>query len=241
MRTTSSQDALIRAARDLKLLAIQNRLPQDLDYRSGLSTVLLGRVSIWRGKVKAAALQIAFGHYSVQHDCAALVARLLDKQALIYPFKPDKRDLKTNEIVYGKPDNKRPYEHKGFPAVVSCFFKGPNSIAERVEAMFVRNSAGNLEASKSIVALACTGIWGVLDDYATGEHKPTDFDGSRVQDVYDVHIMLLERLEAKNAEQYRTLMEDIFNTASRGSQFAKGVKVPTVQQQEALSMLDWSD
>jgi hypothetical protein len=42
--------------------------------------------------------------------------------------------------------------------VASCFFKGPNSIAERVEAMFVRNAAGNLEASQSMVALSCAGV-----------------------------------------------------------------------------------
>jgi hypothetical protein len=41
--------------------------------------------------------------------------------------------------------------------VASCFFKGPNFIAERVEAMFVRNAAGNLETS-SMVALSCAGV-----------------------------------------------------------------------------------
>ncbi|KAJ7818905.1 hypothetical protein B0H14DRAFT_2837945 [Mycena olivaceomarginata] len=158
VKTTFYQDALTRSARDLKLPLLQTRLREDADYRSGLSTVLFGRISIWRGKVKAAAHQVVYGHYQVQHDCAGLVTRLLDKQSFIYPHKADKIDPRTHEVTHGKPDKRRPYEHKGVPAVASCFFKGPNSIAERVEAMFVRNAAGNLEASQSMVALSCAGV-----------------------------------------------------------------------------------
>ncbi|KAJ7157832.1 hypothetical protein C8R46DRAFT_418658 [Mycena filopes] len=209
LKTTFYQDALTLSARDLNLPLIEARLRQDAEYRSGLATVLSGRVSLWRGKVKGAALQVVHGHYHVQHDCAGLVSRLLD-----------------NTFQFGKPDNRRPYEHPAIPAVVSCFFKGPNSIAERVEAMFVRNPAGNLEASQAMVALACAGVHSTLEDFSTGEYKQSDFEGSRVQDIYEYH----------------SLMEDIFNVASRGSSFAKGTNAPlNTLQQEALSMLDWSD
>ncbi|KAJ7789008.1 hypothetical protein B0H14DRAFT_3162291 [Mycena olivaceomarginata] len=253
VRTTFYQDALTRSARDLKLPLLQTRLREDADYRSGLSTVLFGRISIWRGKVKTAAHQVVYGHYQVQHDCAGLVTRLLDKQRFIYPHKADVRlflsfaglvdppltqkiDPRTHEVTHGKPDKRRPYEHKGVPAVASCFFKGPNSIAERVEAMFVRNAAGNLEASQSMVALSCAGIFSTVDDYSTGEHKPTDFEGSRVQDVYEVHIMILQKLEAEHPEQYHTMMENIFNVASRGSSFAKGTKAPLTLLQPSLCL-----
>ncbi|KAJ7798503.1 hypothetical protein B0H14DRAFT_2906566, partial [Mycena olivaceomarginata] len=158
VKTTFYQDALTRSARDLKLPLLQTRLWEDADYRSGLSTVLFGHISIWRGKVKTAAHQVVYGHYQVQHDCAGLVTRLLDKQSFIYPHNADKIDPRTHEVTHGKPDKRRPYEHKGVPAVASCFFKGPNSIAEHVEAMFVRNAAGNLEASHSMVALSCAGV-----------------------------------------------------------------------------------
>ncbi|KAJ7314167.1 hypothetical protein DFH08DRAFT_972919 [Mycena albidolilacea] len=93
-----------------------------------------------------------------------------------------------------------------------------------------------------MVALSCAGIFSTVDDYSTSEHKPTDFEGSHVQDVYEVHIMILQKLEAKHPEQYHTMMENIFNVALRGSSFAKGTKAPlTLLQQEGLSMLDWSD
>ncbi|KAJ7865719.1 hypothetical protein B0H14DRAFT_3442746 [Mycena olivaceomarginata] len=197
----------------------------------GLSTVLFGRIRIWHGKVKAATHQVVYGHYQAQHDCAGLVTRLLDKQSFIYPHKADKIDPRTHEVTHGKPDKRRPYEHKGVPAVASCFFKGPNSIAERVEAMF-----------KPLNQWLRFPVPVTVDDYSTGEHKPTDFEGSRVQDAYEVHIMILQKLEAEHPEQYHTMMENIFNVASRGSSFAKGTKAPlTLLQQEALSMLDWSD
>ncbi|KAJ7784064.1 hypothetical protein B0H14DRAFT_3163928 [Mycena olivaceomarginata] len=252
-------DALTRSARDLKLPLLQTRLWEDADYRSGLSTVLFGHISIWHGKVQTAAHQVVYGHYQVQHDCAGLVTRLLDKQSFIYPHNADVRlflffaglvdppltqkiDPRTHEVTHGKPDKRRPYEHKGVPAVASCFFKGPNSIAERVEAMFVRNAAGNLEASHSMVALSCTGIFSTVDDYSTGEHKPTDFEGSCVQDVYEVHIMILQKLEAEHPEQYHTMMENYSSSTlptqpyiKRGSSFAKGTKAPlTLLQEEAL-------
>ncbi|KAJ7803880.1 hypothetical protein B0H14DRAFT_3154279 [Mycena olivaceomarginata] len=212
VKTTFYQDALTWSARDLKLPLLQTRLREDADYRSGLSTVLFGRISIWRSKVKTAAHQVVYGHYQVQHDCAGL-----------------KMDPRTHEVTHGKPDKRRPYEHKGVPAVASCFFKGPNSIAERVEAMFVRNAAGNLETSQSMVTLSCAGIFSTVDDYSTGEHKPTDFEGSRVQDVYEVHIMILQKLEAEHPEQYHyeyfmysffsSIGNQIFNLAERLSLF----------------------
>ncbi|KAJ7315810.1 hypothetical protein DFH08DRAFT_820382 [Mycena albidolilacea] len=87
VKTTIYQDALMWSAQDLKLPLLQTRLQEDADYRSGLSMVLFGHISIWRGKVKTAAHQVVYGHYQVQHDCAGLVTRLLDKQSFIYPTK----------------------------------------------------------------------------------------------------------------------------------------------------------
>ncbi|KAJ7833318.1 hypothetical protein B0H14DRAFT_2591513 [Mycena olivaceomarginata] len=267
VKTTFYQDTLTRSKWDLKLPLLQTRLQEDMDYRSGLSTVLFSRISIWHGKVKAAAHQVVYGHYQVQHNCAGLVTRLLDKQSFIYPHKADvclflsfaglvdspltqKIDPRTHEVMHVKLEKRQPYGHKGIPAVASCFFKGPNSIAEHVEAMFVCNAAGNLEASQSVVALSCAGIFSTINNYSTGEHKPANFEGSRVQDVYEVHIMILQKLEGKHPEQYHMMMENISNVAllptqpyiRRRSSFAKGTKAPlTLLQQEALSMLDWSD
>ncbi|KAJ7681292.1 hypothetical protein B0H17DRAFT_1205960 [Mycena rosella] len=241
-KTEYGADALDRAARDLAYPAIRARLLNDQNYRDALVTVLSGRISTFRGAVKTTAGSIIFRHYGVQQDCADLVARLLAGQSYIYPDKPDKIDLRTNATIPGKPDAKKPYEHEGIPAVASTFFKGNNPIAERITAMFVKNDAGNFEATPPMVAISCAGLHSVIDDHSSGEHKPTNFDGGRVQDIYDLHIMLLEKLKAKHPQQYRATMENIFTVASRGSSFAKGPKAPlTLLQKEALAMLNFSD
>ncbi|KAJ7686032.1 hypothetical protein B0H17DRAFT_1204578 [Mycena rosella] len=241
-KTEYGADALDRAARDLAYPAVRSRLLNDQDYQDALVTLLSGRVSTFRGAVKTTAGSIVFRHYGVQQDCADLVARLLAGQSYIYPHKPDKIDLRTNATIPGKPDTKKPYEHEGIPAVASTFFKGNNPIAERIAAMFVKNDAGNFEATPPMVAISCAGLHSVIDDHSSGEHKPTNFDGGRVQDIYDLHIMLLEKLKAKHPQQYRATMENIFTMASRGSSFSKGPKAPlTLLQKEALAMLDFSD
>jgi hypothetical protein len=114
--------------------------------------------------------------------------------------------------------------------VVGGFFKGNNSIVERIQAMLERNEAGNYEATQPMVAIACAGvqniyltsipslthsqIHSVLDDHSTGEYKKSNFDGSRVQDIYDVHILLLETIKEEKPDKYRVMMENIFTLAS---------------------------
>jgi hypothetical protein len=50
------------------------------------------------------------------------------------------------------------YRHDAVSIVCASFFKGQNSIAERVSAMFTRNEDGNYEAPRPMVALACTAV-----------------------------------------------------------------------------------
>jgi hypothetical protein len=81
----------------------------------------------WNGKEifdaymsPVAAHQVVYGHYQVQHDCAGLVTRLLDKQSFIYPHNADvhlflffaglvdppltqKIDPRTHEVTVGCP------------------------------------------------------------------------------------------------------------------------------------------
>ncbi|KAF7354384.1 hypothetical protein MVEN_01127200 [Mycena venus] len=245
MKTRFAFDSLSRSARDQNFTSIHWRLLNDEAYREGLSTVLSGRISTFRGNVKTMAECVIYGKYGVQQNCAVLVGRLLAGQSYIYPHKPDKINPRTNliEVVqFGQADGKRPYEHEAIPAVVSGFFKGSNPIAERIQALFERNEAGNYEATQQMVALACAGIHSVLEDFSTGEYKRSNFDGSQVQDIYNVHIVLLETIKEEKPEKYRIMMENIFTLASRGTSFNKGRKAaPTLLKKEALAKLDLSD
>ncbi|KAJ7220263.1 hypothetical protein GGX14DRAFT_560071 [Mycena pura] len=135
-------------------------------------------------------------------------------QAFIYPSRPDTIDPRSLAIIPGRPDNSKPYRHGAIGAVVGAFFKGKNPPADRIATMFVPNEAGNYEATAPMVSTACATIYSTLGDWQTGEHKPSDFDGSRVQDVYETHMELLARFKAKQPEVYRTTMETIFAKAS---------------------------
>ncbi|KAJ7504016.1 hypothetical protein B0H11DRAFT_2222113 [Mycena galericulata] len=225
LKAKFANDALIRSAQDQDFTAILARLTGDKDYRESLATVLSGRVSSFRGSVKITATSILYGKY-----------------AYIYPHKPDKIDPRTQLPIAGKPNTKKPFMHDGVSAVVATFFKGQNSIAEKIEALFVPNEAGNLEATQPMVAIACAAIHSSLEDYSSGGHKHTNFEGSRIQEIYDLHIMILDKLKHQKPAQYHEIMEHIFAEASRGSSFAKGSKAPpTLLQKEALAMLDLSD
>ncbi|KAJ7255987.1 hypothetical protein C8J57DRAFT_1721591 [Mycena rebaudengoi] len=189
-------DALINAASDLELLEIEEHIRTDPDYKAGLASVLYGRVSSFRGKVKTVAAAAIHGQYSVQHECAALVTHLTTGQRYIYPLRPGKIDPRTK--VPGAPN--------------------------------------------AMVALASTALYSALDDFASGELKISSFDSSRVQDVYDVHMLLLKTMERDSPLQYQEHMETIFNTASRGSSVSKKTSIGrTLLQQEALAMMAADD
>ncbi|KAJ7882251.1 hypothetical protein B0H14DRAFT_2565490 [Mycena olivaceomarginata] len=114
----------------------------------------------------------------------------------------------------GEPDRKKPYQHDGVIAVATGFFTGQAPIAERVEAMFVRNEAGNYEATPPMVAISCAVLSDAMNDLSTGEHKFAKFEGSRVQDIYDVHIQLLATPKQTKPVRYHSTMEMIFTKAS---------------------------
>ncbi|KAJ7847904.1 hypothetical protein B0H14DRAFT_3674312 [Mycena olivaceomarginata] len=253
LKTQFAFDSLSRSARDQNFTSIHWRLLNDEAYREGLATVLsqlFGRISTFRGNVKAGG-----GKHHLREIWCPTGLRRPRREAHRWPVKLNPR---TNLIEFGQADCKRPYEHEAIPAVVGGFFKGNNSIVERIQAMLERNEAGNYEATQPMVAIACAGvqniyltsipslthsqIHSVLDDYSTGEYKRSNFDGSRVQDIYDVHILLLETIKEEKPDKYRVMMENIFTLASRGTSFTKGTKAaPTLLQKEALAKLDLSD
>ncbi|KAJ7489502.1 hypothetical protein FB451DRAFT_1390648 [Mycena latifolia] len=242
LRTKFSVDSLTCAVRDLSLTAIHAKIVNEKEYREVLGTVPLGRISGFRGEVKPMARSLLYGEYKVQHNCADLVARLLRGEAYIYPHKPDTVDPRTRNVVHGKPERKQPYMHTAVPKVVHQFFQGQNSIAEWIKALFKKNEKGNYEATQPLVAISCAAIHSTLEDWVSGQLKQTNFDSSRVQDNYEIHIMLLQKIEKDTPERYHMTMEHIWTEVSCGSYYAKGPKAPpTLFQKEVLALLDLSD
>ncbi|KAJ7897588.1 hypothetical protein B0H14DRAFT_3589438 [Mycena olivaceomarginata] len=194
-KTKFGYDSMARATRDLTLAAIANKLRDEEPYREGLVPVRISRESQNLGN-------------------SGSVQKLRAGQTFIYPRKPGRMDFQTNKMVPGEPDRKKPYQHDGVIAVAAGFFTGQAPIAERVEAMFVRNEAGNYEATPPMVAISCAALSDAMNDLSTGEHKFAKFEGSRVQDIYDVHIQLLATLKQTKPARYHSTMEMIFTKAS---------------------------
>ncbi|KAJ7150606.1 hypothetical protein C8R46DRAFT_1229539 [Mycena filopes] len=88
-----------------------------------------------------------------------------------------------------------------------------------------------------MVALVGAALHSSISDWSSGELKTSNFDGAFAQDVYAVHIMILDRLEDKHPDQFHTLMEGIFATVSRGTGLGKATL--SAMQKEALAMLDF--
>ncbi|KAJ7888038.1 hypothetical protein B0H14DRAFT_3430232 [Mycena olivaceomarginata] len=124
--------------------------------------------------------------------------------------------------------------------VVGGFLK--TKTAERCADMFPRNDKGNIEATIPMVALTCADIYSSLDDWTTGEYKATDFEGKRVQEVYDIHVGLLQRMKGTKPEQYHATMEAIFAKAASGTSFSKHAKSKklSILEQEAMNLFNQS-
>ncbi|KAJ7307774.1 hypothetical protein DFH08DRAFT_824084 [Mycena albidolilacea] len=65
--------------------------------------------------------------------------------------------------------------------------------------MLPRNDKGNIEATIPMVALTCAALYITLNDWTTGV---TDFEGKRVQEIYDIHVGLLQRMKGSLVLSY---------------------------------------
>ncbi|KAJ7799580.1 hypothetical protein B0H14DRAFT_3787630 [Mycena olivaceomarginata] len=208
-------ESLVCAAEDLHLPNIASAVVVEVNggralskYGEALAVVPQGRISSFRGIAKSTAKAGLYGNYKVQNDCVARVEHLMKGQAFIYKQKPD-------IIVFGRPDTDTPYLHDAIADGVGGFLK--TKTAECCADMFPRNDKGNIEATIPVVALTCAGIYSTLDDWTTGEYKATDFEGKRVQEVYDIHFGLLQRMKGTKPEQYHATMEAVFAKAASGT------------------------
>ncbi|KAJ7206576.1 hypothetical protein GGX14DRAFT_568136 [Mycena pura] len=233
-------NALTTAANDLNYADVAAEIARDTpngrilsEYGEGLGSVLHGRTSTTRRPAKHAAETNMFSSYGVQNESHALIGRLQKGQAFIYPHKASTIDPTSQTVNPGRPETNKPYLHPGVTAVVAdTFFNGPTT--------FVPNAHGNLEATAPMVAISCAAIYDTFEDWKTGVHKPTDFEGKRVQDAYELHHILLAQFKVDRPDIYRVTMETIFQKASAGSSFSKhgASKKPTLLQQEALLLFN---
>ncbi|KAJ7212696.1 hypothetical protein GGX14DRAFT_564444 [Mycena pura] len=243
MRIEFAHTALTHAAaKVLKYIDIAERLEADSTYRDHLAHMLNRRISAWRGKLKIYALEALYSHYRVQHGCADRVAALLAQQTFIYAHRADTVDpANPQAITFGKPIYGEPFMHPCIMHVAGHFFRGkPPSIGARLKPLLPRNSAGNIEAPRPLLAMACSAIYSALGDWSTGEFRKTDFDSTALVDNYKTHLTVMDALIQKKPEKYRLTMETIFSTASQNVILADDMAKSRMEQ-DALDALDLSD
>ncbi|KAJ6456890.1 hypothetical protein C8R45DRAFT_1082000 [Mycena sanguinolenta] len=246
-RANFTLDSFVNAAEDLHLPEIASAVVVEVKggrvlsaYGEALGAVPHGRISAFRSTAKSTSKAGIYGHYKVQNDCVARVEHLMKGEAFIYKQKPDTIDPRSQMPVFGRPDTDTPYLHAAIADGVRGFLK--TKTAERCTDMFPRNEQGNIEATIPLVALTCAAIYSTLDDWTTGEYKATDFEGKRVQEVYEIHTSMLQRLKESKPEQYHTTMETIFVMAASGTLFSKQSKSKklSILEQEAMNLFTQS-
>ncbi|KAJ6611877.1 hypothetical protein B0H10DRAFT_1951016 [Mycena sp. CBHHK59/15] len=85
--------------------------------------------------------------------------------------------------------------------------------------LFELNEEGNFQATQPLGSISCAVIHSTLHDWSSGEHNPTNFDSTRSQDNYEIHIMLFQDLQQTKPLVYRETMEHIFREASNLGDF----------------------
>ncbi|KAJ6614113.1 hypothetical protein B0H10DRAFT_2221585 [Mycena sp. CBHHK59/15] len=94
-----------------------------------------------------------------------------------------------------------------------AFIKGSPSLASKYSELFVTNVNGKKEVPIPMVALAGTAVHAALSEHCSGRHVPSKFEGNSLQEVYDTHLLLLDRLCQANS----TVLEDLYAVLSGGS------------------------
>ncbi|GLB45655.1 hypothetical protein LshimejAT787_2500470 [Lyophyllum shimeji] len=109
------------------------------------------------------------------------------------------------------------------PIIISTlkefYFPGTRgSLGEKHAHMFSSSieegpGSNELEIPLPMLAIVATTLHSALDDWASGERKPTDFNAERYEDVYNAHVTTLKTIQKKKLKYHR-LMSNLYNAAS---------------------------
>ncbi|KAJ7060380.1 hypothetical protein C8F01DRAFT_1142454 [Mycena amicta] len=236
-----ARTALMKAARDLDDPRFSALLEDKASF-DACALSLVKRIPNVRGAAKSLSDTLMHPVYKVTADTPSRASALKTAMTFIYSVTPDTVDPISDSMIPGHPDRKKPYSHTGISQAVVFLFKkarGQPSVGERLLDLFPVNDNGNSEAPAPLVALAAAAIFSSLDDYTHTPHKRTDFDGSRVEGAYNVHMGLLKMFETKQPIRYHETMEMILRNAAGDNLSLK--TGPSALEDDAYAMADFQD
>ncbi|KAJ6468790.1 hypothetical protein C8R45DRAFT_1167428 [Mycena sanguinolenta] len=226
-------DALLNSAYNLELLDVMEKIRADTMYRNFLTPLLHGRVSSFRLKVKNASDATITGNYALQGNMEARISFLITAMRYIYPLSPGPVDLRTGKRGDDVVDTTKPYMTAGIHStLLIAFFKGSPSVASKYSELFETNKDGRKELPASMVALGGTAVHSSLNEHRSGHHVQSKFEGNAVQEIYDTHILVLDKLRAKGS----TVLADLYDVMVAESRLGSVAAKPMAM--EALALLN---
>ncbi|KAJ6520726.1 hypothetical protein B0H19DRAFT_1086627 [Mycena capillaripes] len=224
-------DALLNSAHTLLYEDIKQKLLTDSVYCDLLSTVLHGRVSAFRLRPKTAADMNVVTNYALGKHTEERVAFLLVGMRYIHSLLPGAIDPKTAKPGPDVIKKDSSYMSEGIRTTLSnAYFKGTPSLAEKYSTLFVTAENGRKQLPASMVALAGTAVHASLNEYRTGHHIPSKFEGNHLQEIYDTHLLLIDMLLKAGS----TVLEDLYELLTRGSRLAEISSRPMAMEAIAL-------
>ncbi|KAF8172628.1 hypothetical protein K438DRAFT_1981476 [Mycena galopus ATCC 62051] len=203
-----ARDALFNAAYALNLADIMEKIQTDTAYCDRLAPLLHGRVSSFRLKAKGAADATVMANYGLHGHTEARVTFLITGMRYIYPLSSGPIDPRTGNHGDDMVDTQRPYMSAGIRStLLHAFFKGSPSAAS-------------------------TAVHSSLNEYRTGHHVQSKFEGNSVQEIYDTHILLLDTLRAKES----TVLADLYDILAAETRMGSVAAKPMAM--EALALLN---
>ncbi|KAJ6527829.1 hypothetical protein B0H19DRAFT_1385404 [Mycena capillaripes] len=226
-------DALLNAAHRLELLDVRQRLMTDNPYRNLLAPLLHARASTFRLKAKVAAELTVVTNYGLRKNTEPRVVFPTTGMRYIYPLSLGPIDPTTGLPGPDLVDNSRPYMVEGIHAPLSqAFFKSEPSIASKHSELFPTNEeTGQTELPAPMVALVATAVHASLNEHRTGRHVPSKFDSSALVEVYDTHMLILNKLQKSNS----SVLADPYTEMVSGSRLGNIATKPMALQ--ALAVL----
>ncbi|KAJ7856527.1 hypothetical protein B0H14DRAFT_3642581 [Mycena olivaceomarginata] len=152
----------------------------------------------------------------------------------IYPLSPGPVDPRTGKRGDDVVDTTLPYMTAGIRStLLHAFFKGSPSVASKYSQLFeINKQTGRKEVPAAMVALGGTAVHSWLNEYRTGRHVQSKFEGNSVQEIYDTQILLLNTLRTKQS----TVLADLYDALAAETRLGSVAAKPMAM--EALALLN---
>ncbi|KAF8069117.1 hypothetical protein FPV67DRAFT_1448926 [Lyophyllum atratum] len=213
-----TRKSLLKAAKHLDNEAMIDRLSTNTDYVQQLSTILSGRVSVWRVKPKSNAVSAISAGYGLSNDNKLRTRAWIRDRCYIY-----KGDI-AEELGTHTLDAARPYENPTLLSVMEeVFFTGTTSIGARLPSKFkssLKDKPDEKEVPIPMLAHVATGIYASLKEREEGPHVQADFGSGVFENTYKRHVDFLESIRRDAPKKFHGMMHRIYMKYSSGGQLA---------------------